>query len=78
MNPIKLLFKLLAHFVPTTDEDMTKIISQGNEWYNAIRFDANVEEKDKNWQYWFKYYSEQWYVGLAMMLLYLYLRVAIA
>jgi hypothetical protein len=77
MNPISLLFKLFRLFIQIDEKEFAKTLEEANEWYSSIRFDDDVPKEKRDFKFWFKKYSEMWYMKLAYLALFMYLRVAL-
>jgi len=81
MNVIRFIFQLILRFVPVSNTDYDDMFSQATDWYRTLPryepeyFDQNgdkVPEQNKNIKGQFKYYSEKWYIRLALCILYIF------
>ncbi|MBN1186559.1 MAG: hypothetical protein JXB49_30060 [Bacteroidales bacterium] len=70
MNPVKLIFRLISEFSLMDDEDYAKYRDESQVWWDSIRIDNEIKEKDKDWKYKLKKKTSVWYIAVGIALLY--------
>lgn len=69
MNPIRLLFKLIAEFSLMDESDYALYYEKAKEWWDSIRIDDDAEDQ-KSLKYKIKIWCTKWYVAVGIAFLY--------